>query len=89
MDEPDMRRLYGELKELGAKLDNLTDLFNRAAYGDGFPRCARQDSRIANLADSVERCHDRVSGMKKWLWAGLVALAATSLNYVWERIKSQ
>ncbi|MCC8181074.1 MAG: hypothetical protein LIP23_09230 [Planctomycetes bacterium] len=88
MESEDMVRLYGELQQVNLKIDHLTELFNQAAYGDGFPRCARQDDRIDHVVDSVALCHARVSAMKKWLWAGLVTVVTTLVNYLWERLRS-
>ena len=88
MNDSDIAVLHGELKQLNTKLDHLTELFNRAAHGDGFIRCARQDSRLGHVETSLELCHARVSGMKRWLWAGVVAMATALINYVWERVKS-
>lgn len=88
MSENEVGRLYAELKELGVKIDNLTDLFNRAAYGEGFTRCATQANRIHNLEDQIDLCHSRVSGVKKWLIAGLVSLISLLANFVWNILQS-
>lgn len=88
MSEDESRRLYAELKELGVKIDNLTDLFNRAAYGDGFPRCAMQENRLSHMEEGLELCHARISGVKKWLIAGLVSVVSLLANFVWNVVQA-
>lgn len=88
MGDNEMNRLYTELKELGVKMDNLTELFNRAAYGDGFTRCATQANRLQHLEEGVELCHERISGVKKWLIAGLVSVMSLLANFVWNLFQS-
>lgn len=88
MSEIEVSRLYAELKELGVKIDNLTDLFNRAAYGDGFTRCAAQANRIQHMEEQVGLCHTRISGVKKWLVAGLVSIVSLLANVVWNILQS-
>lgn len=87
MSDDEVRRLYAELKQLGVKIDNLTELFNRAAYGDGFTRCATQNSRLSHVEEGVELCHARISGVKKWLIAGLVSVVSLLANFVWNIIQ--
>lgn len=88
MGDGEVNRLYAEPKELGVKIDNLTDLFNRAAYGDGFPRCAAQANRVRHLEEGVVLCHTRISGVKKWLVAGLVSMISLLANFAWNIIQS-
>ncbi len=83
MPENEVRLLYAELKQLGVKIDNLAELFNHAAHGDGFPRCARHESRLRHAEEGVELCHRRVGGVKKWLVAGLVSIVSLLANIVW------
>ncbi len=83
MSEDEVHRLYAELKQLGVKIDNLAELFNHAAHGDGFPRCAVHESRLRHVEAGMERCHARVSGVKKWLVAGLVSIAGMLANAAW------
>lgn len=88
MGNDDSHRLHAELKELGVKIDNLTGLFNRAAYGDGFTRCANHGNRLQHLEEDVELCHQRISGVKKWLIAGLVSLISMLANFVWSVLQT-
>lgn len=88
MSDDEVRRLYAELKQLGVKIDNLTELFNRAAYGDGFTRCATQNNRLGHVEEGVELCHARISGVKKWLIAGLVSVVSLLANFVWNIIQT-
>ena len=88
MSENDSGRLYAELKELGVKIDNLSELFNRAAYGDGFTRCAKHDNRLHHVEENVELCHQRISGVKKWLIAGLVSLISMLASFVWNVLQA-
>lgn len=83
MPESELQRLYTQIKELGVKMDNLTALFNHAAYGDGFTRCAAQDKRLCHIEENVRLCHTRISGVKRWLVAGLVSVASLLGNFVW------
>lgn len=87
MSDDEAGRLYAELKQLGVKIDNLTELFNHAAYGDGFTRCATQMSRIDHLESGVALCHCRISGVKKWLIAGLVSVVSLLANFAWNMIQ--
>lgn len=88
MSDEESRRLYAELKQLGVKIDNLTELFNRAAYGDGFTRCATNDKRLGHVEEGVQLCHARISGVKKWLVAGLVSLVSLLANFVWNIVQT-
>ena len=88
MSESDIAKLYGELKEIRAEIKNLSEAFNRAAYGDGFPRCTRNTNRIDHLEESVDLCHSRISGVKKWLVAGLVSVASMLANFAWNMFQS-
>lgn len=88
MGENETNRLYAELKELGVKIDNLTQLFNHAAHGDGFTRCASHASRLQHMEDGIQLCHARISGVKKWLIAGLVSLVSLMANFLWNVIRS-
>ncbi len=88
MPDTDAHRLYAEIKELGVKIDNLTDLFNHAAHGDGFPRCASHERRILHMEKNVELCHERIGSVKKWLVAGLVSVMSMLANFVWNVIQS-
>ncbi len=87
MSESECGRLCAELRELGVKIDNLTELFNRAAYGDGFTRCAAQASRLAHVEEGVALCHTRIGGVKKWLVAGLVSLVSVLANFLWNVVR--
>lgn len=87
MTNEESRRLYAELKQLGVKIDNLTELFNRAAYGDGFTRCATNDRRLSHVEEGVRLCHGRVSAVKKWLVAGLVSVVSLLANFVWNIVR--
>lgn len=88
MNADETAKLYAELKELGVKIDHLTELFNHAAYGGGFTRCATQANRMDHLEEQVALCHDRVSGVKKWLVAGVVSVASMLANVVWNLVHS-
>ena len=88
MGDGETGKLYAELKELGVKIDHLTDLFNRAAHGAGFPRCAAQNNRLHHLEEGVELCHARISGVKKWLIAGLVSLVSLLANFLWNLVQT-
>lgn len=88
MNEDDFTRLYAELKQLGVKIDNLTKLFDRAAYGDGFARCAAQNNRLRHAEEGVTLCQERISGLKKWLVAGLVSVVSLLANFVWNVIQA-
>lgn len=88
MSDDEMRRLYAELKQLGVKIDNLTDLFNHAAHGDGFTRCAGHDSRLRHMEADLSLCHNRISGVKKWLIAGLVSVVSMLANIVWNMVQT-
>lgn len=89
MTDQEARKLYGELKALGVKIDNLTELFNHAAHGDGFSRCAAHRGRIRQVEKSVELCHARVSGVKRWLIAGVVSAASLLANFVWNMLTAR
>ena len=88
MTDDEATVLYAELKQLGVKIDNLTELFNRAAYGEGFARCAAQNNRLRHVEEGVELCHERISGVKKWLIAGLVSLVSLLANLAWNMIQT-
>ncbi len=88
MSGDECARLYAGLKELGVKIDNLTELFNHAAHGDGFTRCATHASRLAHAEEGIALCHARISGVKKWLVAGLVSLVSLLANFVWNVVRS-
>lgn len=88
MSENDTARLYGELKAVNSKIDNLTELFNRAAYGEGFNRCARHSARLKQMEGNLELAHGRISGVKKWLIAGLVSLVSLLANFTWNMLQS-
>ncbi len=88
MSEEETHRLYAELKQLGVKIDNLADLFNHAAHGEGFPRCAVHESRLRHVEAGVELCHSRVSGVKKWMVAGLVSIVGMLGNAVWGMVQA-
>ncbi len=75
--------LYAEIRQLGVKIDHLAELFNHAAHGDGFPRCAAHEGRIGRVEADVELCHSRVGGVKRWLVAALVSVASLLANIVW------
>lgn len=87
MSDNEAGKLYAELKQLGVKIDNLTELFNRAAYGDGFTRCATQANRLEHLEAGVALCHTRISAVKKWLIAGLVSVVSLLANFVWNIVQ--
>ena len=86
MSESEIGKLYGELKTVNAKIDHLTELFNRAAYGEGFVRCAKHSNRLKRAEDDVELCHSRISGVKKWLIGGIVALLSALTGVAWNLI---
>lgn len=88
MSESEIAKLYGELQTLNAKLDHLAEAFNRFAYADGGPRCARHSNRIKHVEESAELCHTRISGVKKWIVAALVAAAGMLINFAWDIIRS-
>lgn len=88
MSDGDVNTLYAEMKELGVKIDNLADLFNRAAYGEGFARCAAQNNRLLHMENDVKLCHARIGGVKKWLIAGLVSVVSLLANFVWNVIQA-
>lgn len=88
MSGDDAGALHAGLKELGVKIDNLTELFNRAAYGDGFTRCAGHGERLKHVEESVGLCHARIGGVKKWLAAGLVSVAGMLANFVWKILQA-
>jgi hypothetical protein len=80
--------LYAELKQLGVKIDHLTELFNHAAHGDGFPRCAGHGSRLRRVEADVELCHRRIGGVNKWLVAGLISIVSMLANVVWNLVQN-
>ncbi len=88
MSESEVAKLFGEVKELRAEIRSLTEAFNRAAYGEGFNRCSRNSNRIKHIEGGVELCHDRISGVKKWMIAGLVAAASALAGFAWDIIRS-
>ena len=88
MSESDVSRLYGELQKVNTRLDNLTELFNHAAHGDGFTRCARHSGRLAAVEEKADLSHVRISGVKKWLLWVLVACASAMANYVWNVVQA-
>lgn len=88
MSESEVSKLYGELREVNAKIDNLTTLFNQAAHGDGFVRCGRHSARLKQLESNVELAHSRITGVKKWLIAGLISIASMAVNYAWAMLQS-
>lgn len=83
-----MNRLCIELKELGVKIDHLTESFNRAAYGEGFARCAKHGNRLQHIEEGLELCHQRIGGVKKWLVAGLVSVISMLANFVWNIVRT-
>lgn len=80
--------LYAELKQLGVKIDHLTELFNHAAHGDGFTRCAAHEGRIGRVEADVALCHRRIGGVKRWLAAALVSVVSVLANIVWNLVQS-
>ncbi len=62
MSESEIAKLYGELRAVNAKIDNLTTLFNQAAHGDGFVRCGKHSARLKQMEDKVELAHTRITG---------------------------
>lgn len=88
MSDDESARLYAELKQLGVKIDTLTELFNRASYGEGFPRCAAQNNRLDHVEESARLCHARIGGLNKWLVAGLVSVVSLLANFLWTVIQS-
>lgn len=88
MSESEVSKLYGELREVNAKIDNLTNLFNRAAHGEGFNRCSKHSVRIKNVEASVELSHQRISGVKRWMVGALITIATMAANYAWSIIQS-
>ncbi len=88
MKEDDSRDLYAEIKQLGVKIDHLSESFNRAAYGDGFPRCAAQNSRLGHVEENLVLCHERIGTVKKWLIAGLAAAISLLANFVWNLVQT-
>jgi hypothetical protein len=69
MSETEVKTLVGivsRLERLEAKIDNLTELYNKTSNGDGFPRCAKHATRLDHAEESLELCHARISGVKKW-----------------------
>ncbi len=88
MSENEIAKLYGELKAVNAKIDNITTLFNQAAHGDGFVRCGKHSSRLQQMEDKVELAHARVSGVKKLLLTGLIAVASMAANYAWSMLQA-
>jgi hypothetical protein len=88
MGESEVSKLYGELRELNAKVDKLTEAFNHAAHGDGFNRCSRHSVRIKNVENSVELSHRRISGVKKWMVGALITIAAMAANHAWSILQS-
>ncbi len=87
MDEVEIGRIYAELKQLGVKIDNLTELFNHAAYDVGFTRCATQAARLEHVEEGVGLCHARITSVKKWLIAGLVSIISLLANFVWNVVQ--
>ncbi len=87
MSESEIGKLYGELKAVNAKIDHLTELFNRAAYGEGFVRCARHSNRLKHAEADIELCHGRVSGVKKWLVGAMGAVLAALAGVVWSLVQ--
>ena len=88
MSENEVAKLYGELKEVNAKIDNLTELFNRASYGDGFTRCATEKQRVDHLEDGLELCNANISVLKKWMLAGLISILSVLANFAWDMVRS-
>ncbi len=88
MSDDDSRTLYAEIKQLGVKIDNLSESFTRAAYGAGFPRCAAQNNRIGHVEENLVLCHERIGTVKKWLIAGLVSVISMLANFVWNVLQS-
>ncbi len=88
MSESDIAKLYGELKAVNIKIDTLTELFNQAAHGEGFSRCGKHSARLKQMEDKVELAHTRISGVKKLLLTGLIAVASMAANYAWSMLQA-
>lgn len=88
MEENDTGKLYAQMKELSVKIDHLTELFNRAAYGEGFARCANHANRLRHAEEGIGLCHARIGGVKKWLAAALVSLVSMLANILWNMLRS-
>ncbi len=88
MGEHDISSLYGELKAINAKIDNLTELYNRAAYGEGFARCARQADRLEHIESGLDLAHARISGVKKWLLAVMIAVLSALASFAWDMVSA-
>lgn len=88
MSDDEARALHGQLGELGVKIDLLTELFNRAAHEDGFARCAGHHERLKHVEEDMELCHSRISGLNKWLVAGLVSVVSMLANFVWKVLQT-
>lgn len=85
MSDSEIAVLYGELKEIRAEIRALRDEVARA-YADGYPRCTRNTARIEHVEESFELCHGRISGIKRWMIAVLVAGASWAANTAWNML---
>lgn len=86
MGDTEVKSLIGELRQLSAKVDHLTEMFNRAAYGDGFARCSRHSVRLKHAEDSVELSHKRITDVKRGWIAALIAVVSAVVSYVWSHV---
>lgn len=86
MGDTEVKTMLGEIRELKAKMDHLTQMFDRAAYGDGFARCSRHSVRLKHVEDSVELSHKRITGVKRGWIAALIAVASAVVSYVWSHV---
>lgn len=88
MSENDIHALHVRMTSIDGKIDHLTEMFNRAAHGEGFHRCARHSGRLKRIEEGVELCHDRIGTVKKWLFSGLVGMASILANFAWDIIRT-
>lgn len=89
MSDTEVRTVIGQLQALTAKVDHISEVVNRIAYGEeGTPRCAGRLARINRMEQDIELCHTRISGVKKWMVAALAAAAGMLVNFAWDIIRS-
>lgn len=90
MSESDLAVIIQHLNQLDRTIEKAVDAIEKVndAVGKLTEKSARNSQRIKTVEGSVELAHTRISGVKKWIFGGLIAIVSTVAKHVWSLIES-
>lgn len=83
MSESDVAEITRSLERVEKKIDDV-----QKSLGGITERSAKHSVRIKQIEDNVSLAHTRISGVKRYLVSGLIAVASMAVSYAWNLVQA-